>query len=1568
MQIKPSRETSKYVNAALETLPKSKKSTLGKWGNTLFAAAATDDLAALPPKVLAGMMQIGQAISGKKNVLQVDNLGDHTVVSIVMPNRPFIVDSVLADISNLGHGAELVVHPLIDDGQYGLKSLVMITLNDMNADQRKALKLSLREVLEQVKQVTGDWQKMLARMGETIAQFRVNPPPVPAEEIAEAVQFLEWLCANNFTLLGVREYAYDGSRRSGELKAVSDSALGILRDPNLTIMTRGGKPVVMTPQIRDFLFSPDPLIITKANVRSRVHRRTHLDYIGIKRYNANGTLAGELRVVGLFTSTAYTKSVMTIPVLRHKAQGVIEKVQADPAGHSGKALSNILETWPRDEMFQIDVDTLTEFAMAAMQLEERPRVRVLARADEFDRFVSAVVYVPRDRYDSNVRLRVGEYLAQVFDGHLSAFYPVFLENGLTRVQFIIGRTKGKTPAVSRDELEDAVVEITRTWTDRFEALAGEQTGHTFSVAYQQHIDPQAAKMDAELFSTLPDETEIALDFHDGGRKGNNQIDLKLFHLNKSVPLSQRVPLLENLGFQVIEESTFEIVRADGKEVYLHDMVLAPRLANIDVDAIDHGKLIDCLHAVWRGQTDDDLFNGLVLAAGLDWRQCSALRAYARYLRQIRSRFTIGSMARTLARHADVTQDLAALFDARFNPATKARDGKMKAMSEAIGAALEKISSSDDDRIIRNFRNLIESTLRTNFYHDSLTSNQRGDGALLDIPVPVLALKIDPAAINIMPQPVPYREIFVSSPRVEGLHLRFGPVARGGLRWSDRAQDYRTEVLGLVKAQQVKNAVIVPVGSKGGFLPKQLPVDGDRNAVFEEGRAAYKIFISSMLSITDNLLDGKVVPPQKTVRHDGDDPYFVVAADKGTATFSDTANGISQAYDFWLDDAFASGGSAGYDHKKMGITARGAWEAVKRHFREMNRDIQSEPFTVVGVGDMSGDVFGNGMLLSQQTKLIAAFDHRDIFIDPDPDIAKSYKERKRLFDAGRLSWQDYDSALISKGGGVFPRSAKTVSLSRQAAEAIGCTPGSYTPQEIMNLILKATVDLMWFGGIGTYIRASHESDADADDRGNDAIRVTAKELRCKVIGEGANLGVTHPGRIEFCRLGGRCNSDAIDNSAGVNSSDVEVNVKIALAAAMRSGKLSRKRRDTLLESMTENVAELVLRNNYLQTLSISLTRKKGVEDLAYQQRLMHDLEVRGKLDRVVEDLPDDAEIVERLANNEQLTRAEIGVLLAYAKIVALDDLVATDVPDDPYLTDMLVDYFPQKMQKPYSREIATHRLKREIIGTVLANSMINRGGTTFITRVRDRTGASIDAIARAYATVRDSYGLPSINMEIDALDTKIDGALQLELYSLAEERVLKQTIWFIRHGNYSNGIGAVVSDYRSAIETLMSKLEDYAPDSLVAQIEKRYHRYVGGGVPKETARKLARLPLGGLMPDILYASKRTKTVLDKAAKTFFEMTEIFRIGRIVQAAESIQVDDYYDSLALDRAVQGLQQARREIVIDALRTKGGSRAWRAKNAGLVESTRNQMASIVENDNATVSRLTVAANVLGDLARGS
>ncbi|WP_346432334.1 NAD-glutamate dehydrogenase domain-containing protein [Breoghania sp. L-A4] len=968
--------------------------------------------------------------------------------------------------------------------------------------------------------------------------------------------------------------------------------------------------------------------------------------------------------------------------------------------------------------------------------------------------------------------------------------------------------------------------------------------------------------------------------------------------------------------------------------------------------------------VWHGQAESDGYNALVVSSELGWRDIAVVRALSRYLRQAGIHYSEDYMWGTLGRYPATTARLVELFHTRFDPENDPAQAIANAakIEQSILGDLEEVSSLDDDRIIRRFHNVIMAMLRTNFFQPE------ADGGLKE----TVAFKFDPQRIDDLPQPRPFREIFVYSPRVEGVHLRFGKVARGGLRWSDRPQDFRTEVLGLVKAQQVKNAVIVPVGAKGGFVPKHLPTEGGREAIFAEGTATYKIFINSLLDITDNLDGDMVIPPSAVRRLDGDDPYLVVAADKGTATFSDTANAISEGRDFWLGDAFASGGSAGYDHKKMAITARGGWEAVKRHFREMDIDIQNQPFTVVGVGDMSGDVFGNGMLLSKKIRLLAAFDHRDIFIDPDPDPARSWDERKRLFDMGRSSWADYNRTCISKGGGVFSRSAKSIELTPEIQDLLGLKKAKAAPQEIMTAILVAQADLLWFGGIGTYIRASRESDADAGDRANDAIRVTAPQLRCKVIGEGANLGMTQRARIEYARAGGRCNSDAIDNSAGVNSSDMEVNIKIALGAAVRSGRLDTPRRNKLLASMTDEVADLVLRNNYLQTLAISLSKRRGLEDFGYQIRMMQQLEAQGLLNRAVEFLPDDPTLAEMEKAGEPLTRPEIGVLLAYAKITLFDDILASSVPDDAYLAKELFRYFPHKMQRTYHDEIAVHRLRREIIATMVANSMINRGGPTFLTRLGDQTGAGLDAIAQAFVTVRDAYDLTAVNGEIDALDTKVPGAVQLDLYAAVQSLVQEQVVWFLRNITFTDGIEPVVKRFHKGIEQLSPQLTDLLPDASRKRVAGRARAWTAAGVPAILANRIARLSIDDMTPNIILIAETSGKPLKSVAPAFFDVSDIFGIGRIDSLARELTIRDYYDGLALDRARSVLAASHRTITAQVLASGGKTAAdslkkWQSKNSDAVERTRQAVGEIVDSDSLSVSKLSVAASLLSDLAKG-
>jgi len=1570
----------------------------GRLADYLLARAPAEDIAAYDAAVLARAAELArQAVARHhkgETIIAIDRdpevkLGGRplTVVTVVNDNMPFLFDSILGEITDSVGEPTLVTHPvvLVRHGKDGVEevlgesgphkedekgadriSVVHVHVKALNDEQAAGLEERLRKVLAQVHTAVADWKPMLARLDHAISEFRYGEIPLEKDAVAEAIAFLEWLRDDNFTFLGMREFSYTGGEKTGTLDRSGKPGLGILSDPDVLVLRRDADgDNITTPEIRAFLHGPEPLIVTKANGKSVVHRRAYLDYIGVKTYDEKGKLAGELRIVGLFTSTAYTRSVMKIPYLRSKAQAVIDASGFDPADHSGKALINVLEGYPRDELFQTSIPTLRRNAEAILGLVERPRVRALVRVDQFDRFVSVLVFVPRDRYDSDVREKIGTYLKTVFEGRLSAYYPAFPEGGLTRIHFIIGRSGGKTPEVEQATIEAAIRDIVRTWEDALaeaEAASGADAGLAriagrFPESYRNSFTPEQALADARQIATISADNPIAIDFYRDHGQTPEQASLKIYHHGAPVALSRRVPILENTGFRVISERTFEVRDGGAGSVFVHDMELENAYAR-PIDLSDDGALFDEVFlSVWRGDADNDGYNALAQTAALPSSAIGILRAYGRYLQQAGIPQSQDFIAAALNRYPQIARALFELFVARFDPAAKDGETTAKHLKASIKDALEQVPNIDDDTIIRRYLNLIEASMRTN--HFVADTKEKGQS---------LAIKLESRAIEGLPEPRPWREIFVYGPEVEGVHLRFGPVARGGLRWSDRAQDYRTEVLGLVKAQQVKNAVIVPVGAKGGFYPKRLPVGGSRDAVFEAGKAAYINFISSMLSVTDNIEGDHVVPPAGVTRRDGDDPYFVVAADKGTATFSDTANAISEAHGFWLDDAFASGGSAGYDHKKMGITARGAWEAVKRHFREMNRDIQREPFTVVGVGDMSGDVFGNGMLLSGQTKLIAAFDHRDIFIDPDPDPAASFAERKRMFELPRSSWQDYDRTKLSEGGIIVSRNQKSVTLPAAAAKAIGLARTTASPNEVINAILKADADLLWFGGIGTYVRGSGESNQEVGDRANDAIRVTAADVRAKVIGEGANLGVTQRARIEFGLLGGRCNSDAIDNSAGVNSSDVEVNIKIALASAMRKGTLTRPARNRLLAEMTDEVAALVLANNYQQPLALSLQRKRGLADITHQGRFMTALEERGLLDRAVEFLPSPAALAEREARGEPLTRAELGVLLAYAKIVLFSDIVNSELLDDPHFERDLMEYFPRRMAKTYEAEIKGHRLRREIIARVLANDVVNRGGPSFVNRLQEATGRSAADVVRAFVVVRAGFDLPALYREIDALDNRIDGQLQLDLYQAIGRLIFVTSRWYLRNEAGDGPVDRDIAVLAEARRTLEPQLAELLPAFNKARLTERRDTFVADGAPESLAERLALADVAELIPDIALVAKAARADIATAARAFFAVSDAFRIARIEDAARAIVPSDYYDELALSRATETIDAARRGIAAAALTGFGGAEdpvaAWLEAGGTRVGRIRERLQGLTEGGDITVSRLSVASGLMSDL----
>ncbi len=1323
----------------------------------------------------------------------------HSIIEVVNDDMPFLVDSVVAELGRQGLAIHLLLHPVLmvargADGQLVAiddrtartrESMMHIAVDrQADADRLEAIAEGLRGVLADVRIAVTEWAPTVARARAAAAKLASGIPGVPGTVSRSEAQFLAWLTDDHFTYLGCRRYTYEQAGEDIVYHQIPGSGLGLLADPAFRVFDAVGSGAALPPEQRAFLDRPEAILITKSDRISTVHRRVPMDVVIVKTYGPDGKVSGEERFLGLFTASVYSGSVRTIPLVADKVDGVIARAGFDPSSHAGKTLMHVLETFPRDEIFQRSEDDLLRTVLGIVALQDRPRTALFVHADPFDRLLSALVFSPAAAFSSTVRLRMADLLERSYGAKVANFSTLLSdESPLVRLLITLRRVPPVQPMPDHDTVERQLAEIARTWTgrlrDAFVRRYGEADGltrarrfaETFPGSYQEAIAPEEAVADANTAEAAFANGRIKVDLR--RTESETVWSLRVFRPGTPLPLSDLIPLLENLGFRILREQgpfPLELGTTDtGGTVWLHDFAMSgpgvvPDLARVGP------VLEEAIDRLWAGTMENDGFNRLILSAGLNSAEVILLRAYARFMRQTRAPFSVEYMEQVLSAHPAIAADLVALFRARFDPDADAaaRTDRQAGIVARIEKALDDVSSLDEDRILRRFLNAVQSTLRTNFF-----STGAGPDAA------TLSFKFDSRALSDLPAPRPLVEIFVYSPRVEGTHLRFGKVARGGIRWSDRREDFRTEILGLVKAQQVKNAVIVPVGSKGGFVLKKPPAGGGRDALQAEGIACYKLFIRSLLDLTDNLVAGAVVPPVRVVRHDADDPYLVVAADKGTATFSDIANSLSQEAGFWLDDAFASGGSAGYDHKKMGITARGAWECVKRHFRERDLDIQTRPFTVVGVGDMSGDVFGNGMLLSTATKLVAAFDHRHIFIDPTPDPAVSHAERKRMFDLPRSSWDDYDKALISAGGGVYPRTLKSIPLSPEARALLGISEEKPTPQTVMRAILSAQVDLLWFGGIGTYIKASDESNADAGDKANDPIRIDGNQVRARVVGEGANLGVTQRGRVEAARSGVGINTDALDNSAGVDTSDHEVNIKILLADAIGRGNLARADRDVLLASMTDDVAAHVLQDNYQQSQAISLAQRTAVENLDAAADLMRDLEKAGLLQRDVEFLPGRDGIARRRAAGEGLTRPELCVLLAYAKNALFDALIASDLPDDPHIADEIDHYFPPVLVERYPESLKTHRLRREIITTGVVNALVNRAGASFVTRVAGRTGASETDITRAYLAASAIFDLPELWRRIEALDLIAPAQAQIDMLVRTRKLLMRAAIWLVR---------------------------------------------------------------------------------------------------------------------------------------------------------------------------------------------
>ena len=1541
-----------------------------------YAQAAPDDVVDQPADWLVAiahyMWKMGETRNKETPNIEVFNprqLEDgwrtpHTAIAVVNDDMPFLVDSITGGLAvRHRHRIHAVHHPILmvrrnDKGEreevigaidyerghdtaQGRESYIYLEIDAQSDPQVLAdIRDIIADILADVRLAVRDWRAMLSRIDETAAMLTRNPPPVSAEHQQETIHFLRWLGSDRFTFLGYREYRFEGDPASSDFVAVRESGLGILEDPQRYILRGPQGMTAISDEIRHFLSIPEqPVIITKANVKATVHRPVHMDYVGIKIYDADGRVAGEHRFVGLFTSQTYAESPFDAPLLRRKMQRVQSRAKFDPASHAGKALRHILESFPRDELFQISEDQLLKTTLGVLHLLERPRPRAFIRRDQFERFVSALVYVPRDVYHSGLREEIADILCNAFNGEVSVYYAQLSEDVLARWHFIIRTRPGNVPEADEHAIDRRIEDAVKGWPERLReqliAEYGEEAGNrltgryssVFSAGYQDYFDPASAILDIAKLEQLfaDDTTPITIDLYTQPDDDAATLRLKFYRAAEIIPLSDCLPMLENLGFRVITEHAYKLEQPAGG--YIHDFRLRRTSKGLPLKRIKP-LIEDLLLRVWSGAIENDAYNGLILEAGLDWRQITVLRAYGRYMRQIGLPFGQAYVTRCLVRNAAIAKDLFAFFQTKFDPAEKGdSEARAARAAEIRGGLLERldaITSPDQDRTLRNFINLIDATVRTNFYQDA--------GAGPDGIAPGLAIKLLSREIEDAPPPRPWREIYVYSPRFEGIHLRWGPVARGGLRWSDRSQDFRTEVLDLVKAQQVKNAVIVPVGAKGGFVPKNLPPAGDREGVQAEGAACYKSFIASLLSITDNLVDGEVTPPADTVRHDADDPYLVVAADKGTARFSDTANAIAAARDFWLDDAFASGGSNGYDHKVMAITARGAWVSVERHFREMGVNVAQDPVSVIGVGDMSGDVFGNGMLLSRAIRLRAAFDHRHIFLDPEPDPETSWQERKRLFDLPRSSWEDYDGKLISEGGGVWPRAAKSVPLSPQVREMLGVDADALPPGKLINRILQMEADLLWFGGIGTYVKAPDESHGEAGDRGNDAIRIDAEQMQVRVVGEGANLGMTQRARIAFARRGGRLNTDFIDNSAGVDCSDKEVNIKILLSKAVRSGQLEQDARNALLEEMTEEVAHIVLADNYLQTQAISLAEAQSPANRESHAGLIRTLEREGTLNRDIEHLPSEEEISELAVNNQGLTRPELAVVMAYAKLSLKAILLQSDLLDRPELAHEMLRNFPERLHEPFAGELREHRLRRELLASSLVNQVVDRGGLTFVFDVREETGMGVDQIVSAFLIVRDIFRMGDLWPAIEKLDYRVESRIQTRLMQTVADFIKRQTVWFLHNEERPFDFTRMTEAYSDGVDTLMESPEAVLSPLAREDFGNRCRRYTDAGVPENLARRVAALPALDFACDIEQVADLLDRPVDQVGRAYSEVGHSLGYDWLRSTADPANIDDHWDRLAARAVLDDLAWQQRMLTRRILEKQTDAEACDAVTAWL------------------------------------
>jgi glutamate dehydrogenase len=1459
----------------------------------------------------------------------------HTAVEIVTDDMPFLVDSIGMELNRRGFGVHLVIHPVIQvrrDAEGGLlevlphgaeaegtlaESVIHLEVaRQTDRDELGQLESHVVRVIDEVRAAVTDWPEMRARVLDLVAELGTDPPPLDPDEVAEARAFLAWLEDHSFVFLGCRDYELSGEAGELSLVSVPDSGLGILRQASGDESSHGFDK--LPAAVRSRALEPYLLNLTKANSRATVHRPVYLDYVGVKSFDAEGGVIGERRFLGLYTHNAYHASPREIPMLRRKVDAVVGRAAFPAGSHDEKALLEILEDYPRDELFQIAVDDLFRISMGILHLGARQRVRLFVRRDTFDRFISCLVFVPRDRFNTENRRRVERILTRATGATSIDYTTRVSESVLVRLHYLAYVEPGTVAEVDERKTETLLVAATRSWGDDLEealldehgeergAVLYRRYGEAFPAGYRDDWVPRSAVSDIARIEELTEPDDLLLRLYRPLEGPESALRAKVFRAGPPLALSDLLPLFEDMGVEVADERPYAISPRDRESVWIYDFGLTySGKDELETDGI-RDAFQDAFIRAWRGDTESDGYNRLVLRAGLTWREATVLRAIGHYLRQAGTTFSDRYVEQALVGHPRVARLLIDLVLARFDP--EAADPEK---AEQIGASVEEeidaVESLDQDRILRSFLGVVRATLRTNFFQRAADGGRK----------PYLSFKLDPEHLPWLPRPRPRFEIFVYSPRTEGVHLRGGKVARGGIRWSDRREDFRTEVLGLMKAQMVKNAVIVPVGAKGGFVVKRPPPGDDRDELLAEVEACYRVFIGGLLDLTDNIVGQDIEPPPDVVRYDEDDPYLVVAADKGTATLSDVANAVAGDYGFWLGDAFASGGSSGYDHKQMGITARGAWESVKRHFRELGHDVEGQDFTVVGIGDMSGDVFGNGMLLSKHIRLIGAFDHRHLFLDPEPDAARSWEERRRLFELERSSWGDYDREVISEGGGVFPRTAKSIPVSRQLRAALDIRDEALAPNDLIRALLRAPADLLWNGGIGTYVKAKTESHADAGDKANDPVRVDAADLRCRVVGEGGNLGLTQRARIEYARAGGRINTDAIDNSGGVDCSDREVNIKIVLDQAVASGDLTRKQRDELLVEMTAAVAELVLKDNYEQaeTLSLAETHAPGMVDV--HTRFLEALEHSRKLDRELEALPSGEELAERNREDRGLTRPELAVALAYSKIDLYAELLDSDVPEDPHLSAELDRYFPAPLPQRFGDQIRAHRLRREIIATQVINNMEHGGGITFAFRLHEESGAPASEIARAYAAARDIFGMRAQWAEIEALDNQVAAEVQLKLLLEGRRLVERGSRWLVAHRSRPLDIGATVHFFSPGAAALAKSLQRLLGASDVEPLMVQADEFEQAGVPPGLAHRVAGLATMFSTFDIVEVAAETGLEVEEVAAVHFRLGERLELHWLRDRIVALPRDDRWRALARAALRDDLYSLHRSLTAEVLR---------------------------------------------------